>query len=113
MSNIFSESNSIFSGVTNGIGEVVGSLAARDQVEAKPKRGLTDEVFETKSKRANLVTGSLSAANLAATLNLGINADDKVGLHAFSCCVSVVRLTWFILGEEIVQGRERRRAGLH
>lgn len=75
MTDILDEANGLFGQIKYDFGELLGSLS--DQLGAKSKRGLLDEVLTTKPDDAGLLTGSLSAADVKAVLDsAGVEADD-------------------------------------
>jgi len=76
VNNLFSEANSLFGSVTNDVSKLLGSLA--DQVGAKSKRGLLDDLLKAKPDAAGLLTGLSSDADVKAVLEpIGIEADDE------------------------------------
>lgn len=76
MNDILDEANGLFGQIGYGFGKLLGSLS--DQLGAKSKRGLLDEVLKTKPDEAGLLTGLLSAADVKVLLDsAGIEADDE------------------------------------
>jgi len=76
VNDILDEANGLFGQIGYGFGKLLGSLS--DQLGAKSKRGLLDEVLKTKPDEAGLLTGLLSAADVKALLDsAGIEADDE------------------------------------
>ena len=118
MDDLFGEVDTIIGGPGNDVGNFLGSLA--DQVVARSKRDLLDDVSQAKSERAELLTVPLLDIDVEPLIsldndegikeNIPLQLDGKVSSHTLSCYTYSTRLTRFIPGEEISNRRENEEA---
>jgi hypothetical protein len=90
---LFGEVDTIIGGPGNDVGDFLGSLA--DQVVARSKRDLLDDVPQAKSERAELLTVPLLDIDVEPLISLDSDEDiqeniplqlnGKVSAHASSC----------------------------
>lgn len=73
---LFGQAGSLIGPFSNEIGKLLGSL--EDQIGAKVKRGLLDDLLKTKPDAAGLLTGLSSAADVRTVLDsAGLEADEQ------------------------------------